>query len=201
MKTRLFLFLAAGMAALNSCTVTGTLYPLSSRPDQCIVKNEFAGIWHFHDDQSQLYAIDTLGKSSLQEYQILCLDTDTTDTMSDSIYLRARLVQLHDSLYLDTYFDLDKNDKNHMDLEVMTVTRHFIFRLHFFSADSILFQEPDPAGLINLIDKNKVHLQYAALNEDNYLILDKPEQLQKAIVEAEKFKWLFKNTRLLIREK
>lgn len=201
MKTRLFLFLAAGMAALNSCTVTGSLYPLSSRPEQCIVKNEFAGIWHFQDDLSQVYSIDTLGQNSLHEYQILCLDTDTTDTMADSIYFRARLVQLHDSLYLDTYFELGKNDKNNMDLELLTVTRHFIFRLHFISADSILFQEPDPAGLINLIDKKKIHLTYAGLGEDNYLILDKSEQLQKAIIEAEKYKWLYKNTRLLIRMK
>ncbi|MBL0152722.1 MAG: hypothetical protein IPP93_04245 [Chitinophagaceae bacterium] len=201
MKTRLFLFLAAGMAALNSCTVTSSLYPLSSRPDQCIIKNEFSGIWYFKDDSSQLYSIDTLAKNSLHEYQILCLDMDTTDTMADSVYFRARLVQLHDSLYLDTYFELGKNDKNNMDLELLTVTRHFIFRLHFISADTILFQEPDPVGVISLIDKKKIHLTYAGLGEDNFLILDKSEQLQKAITESEKYKWLYKNTRLLIRVK
>lgn len=60
---------------------------------------------------------------------------------------------------------------------------------------------PESEEILKLIDKKKIALKYIELNEDDYLILDKPEKLKSAITTLAKYPSVYNDTSVLQRLK
>jgi hypothetical protein len=184
----------------NSCTVVGTLYPLSGNDKNFIFKKEMLGRWgESKDSFSYYYKVDTLPRSQGKLYRIEVIEY--TNEGADTTPFRAKLINLKGEYFLDCRYDLKKDLNDYM------IARHFIMKLSFPSPGEIELYFPLPDQLIKLIDQKKIHLNYlrhAADSKDadyDYLIIDKPKYLQRALEESKKYPKLFKEKIILHRLK
>ncbi len=202
MKKQFVLLITSAALWASSCKVVGTLYPLSQNENDFVFKKEMIGKWGDRKDPSGYYFVDTISGKGGKLYQIETVFINKDKNSADTNRFKALLVSISGWYYLDCWFDMEKelsdNDKNYED---WLIARHFIFRLSFQGTDVIEMTSPDTEELIKLIDQKNISLHYANLKKDDYLILDKPEVLQKGFAESKKYPLLYKGKNVLHRLK
>lgn len=168
----------------------GTLHPLSENYDRYVFKKELIGNWIDPEDSTVRYYIDTLPHYGGKLYGITILDT--SGDVPDTTLLSAYIINLNGSYFIDSWQNIPKDNR------VYVVPRHFIMQLSFIDRDNIGFVYPNPEKLIKLIDRQKIQLKYSKVavtskDEDyEYLILDKPAVLQKALIEVMRYPDMYK---------
>jgi hypothetical protein len=195
----LLLFITA--ICITSCTVVGTLYKVSDNRDEYIFNKELLGKWGVSKDSSTYYyEIDTLPHERGKIYSILIIQSNTDNTVDTTIFA-GYLFKLNDWYYIDCWYKLEADIKDYLSV------RHFILRLDFKSKDEIELMPLMPDVLIKLIDEKKLHLSYARFPvrskevKYDYLILNKPGELKKALAATRAFPELYKEKELYYRLK
>lgn len=184
------------LLGVSSCTVVGTLYPLSEKREDYIFKKEMLGKWgESKDSFSYYYKVDTLPRNEGKLYRIEVIEY--TNEGADTTPFLANLINLQGWYFLDCRYDLKRNLSDYM------ITRHFIMKLSFPSPGEIELSSPMPDLLIKLIDQKKVHLNYLRQgvnskdSDYDYLIIDRPKYLQLALVETKKYPKLYEENIIL----
>lgn len=198
MKNLPLIIVAFVVITSTSCKVVGTLYPLSQNSDDFVFKKELIGKWQESKDQSVYYLIDTASGQEGKLYSITSIERKNEANTTDTMRFSAFLININGWYYLDCSLDIEKNlFPKKKEVEDFLFTRHFIFRLTFGEKEELEITSPDADELIKLIDEKKILLNYVNLKKDDYLILDKPEILQKRIIESKKYPLLYKNKNIL----
>ena len=184
----------------SSCKMAGTLYPISQDRNDFILKKEMIGKWGDRKDTSGYYVVDTISEKEGKLYQVISVFNNVEKSRVDTNRFSAILVNLNGWYYLDCWVDMEKEfSATDNSYEDWLIPRHFIFRLSFPEANTIEIAAPDTEYLIKLIDQKKLLLHYETLNKDDYLILDKPTDLEKGFTESTKYPLLYKDKNVLHR--
>ena len=193
MKKQLLILLVSTVILCCSCNVIGSLYPVSSNEKDLIFKKELIGRWGENENSSEYYTVDTASGQNGKVYKIKSY-FKKGENNTDTIRFEANLVLVSGWYFLDCRIDLENEFKNpDKSLEEFLISRHFIFRLEFRGTDQFEIVTPDGDEMIKLIDQKKIIANYAKLKKDDYLILDKPTILQKAIADSKKYPLLYEN--------
>lgn len=186
---------------LSSCKIASMLYPLSENQNDFLFQKELIGKWGDPKDPSGYCNIDTMAVPGSKLYQIEFINHEKGKSIDTSRFI-ASLINISGWYFLDCQPDMQKvlsaGQKDYSDL---LIARHFLYRLSFIMPDKIEIAYPDTDELIKLIDQKKILLHYSKLKEDDYLILDKPEELQKGLIESKKYPLLYKDKIILVRLK
>lgn len=199
MKQFSILFMFLILAGLNSCTVVGSIHPLSENEQQFVYENKLTGQWVIPTDSSLTVTIDTVDGSGGYLYRIKVLSRENENSL-DTSWCQAHLVRISGEQFLDCWVDLNSIKPRTDDLySDMLIKKHFFFKTRFLQSDSLEIITPSPDELIKLIDEHKIRLQYSKVGKSDYLILNKPTELQKAIIETKKYPKLYKDKMVLVR--
>ena len=191
MKT--YIFTTFLIILLSSCKVTSTLYPISENPSDFIFKKEVLGKWGDKKDSLIYFIADTATGSDGKLYTITSVEYNEQKKRNDTTRILARLISISTSYFLDCQIDMEKEfQAEKKDYGSWLIGRHFIININFTATDKIEIGFPDQDGLIKLIDQKKIVADYALLKEDDYLILDKPVILKRAVVASLKYPSLYK---------
>jgi len=186
---------------MASCTVVGTLYRVISNRNEYIFKNEMIGKWAESLDSSSYYfEIDTLPHEEGKIYSFRNVETNIDSTIDTTSFL-GYLFKLKDWYYLDCWYRMEEEIDDYL------TVRHFIFRINFIETEKIELMTLIPEEIIKLIDEKKLKLSYARFPvrskevEYDYLILDKPDKLKKALAASEAFPKLYEEKSIYYRLK
>jgi hypothetical protein len=190
MKRSIVLCAALAILGFTSCTLMGTIYPVSENSKDYLFKPELIGKWaDVRDSFNSYFLIDTVSGEAGHLYRITVIEKG--DKVTDTTHMRAHLVRIGTWYYLDCWYKIDR------ELEEYLVARHFILRVSLDTPGKIEFWLPDPDRLIRLANQKKIQLHYLVLDEgpkgqdDNYLITDKPAVLRQGLAAIKNFPQVF----------
>jgi len=192
MKTILAVLIIVMSFSTSSCTVIGTLYPVTDESKDFGSKNELIGKWWEDGDSSGYFSIDTLTGYNGVYFKIYAIEADVESKIEDTISFRGILTNIDGWYFFEYWHTMKKGTGG------FAVPRHFVMRLSFPGNDKIEFSSIDADELLTLIDQKKIHLTYAkqlvnlgykmeVYKEYDYLILDKTQVLRKALRETKKY--------------
>lgn len=202
MKYIILFFTSIILVSICSCKVIETLHPLSENADDFIFKKELLGKWGDPKEDSEYYLVDTITGTTgkLYKTRIVSSYKKNQEIRLDTIWIFSHLININKRYYLDCWFDLQSlSPKMEKDIGDFFISKHYFFRISFIGIEKIEVTAPDADEFIKLINSNKILLNYTALKEDEYLILNKPDELQRGLKEFEKYPLLFKEKDTLMR--
>jgi hypothetical protein len=186
----------------SSCTVMGSLYPLSENEGEYIFKEEFIGKWSNTKSTNEIYDVDTVSGSRGKFYRIEILNRRTENrSIVDTIFLTGILIQSGNWYFLDCKINPEKMLVNKKETEDLLILKHIILKLFFKGKDNIEALTPDPDKLIKLIDAGKIKLDYSEIKKEDYLIYSKTTALKKAVEELNKYPDVYESVIELVRLK
>ena len=189
--------------SISSCTVIGTLYPVTDESKDFVSKNELVGKWWEASDSTYYFSIDTLPGYNGGYFKIYAIEADVENKIEDTISFTGILTNIDGWYFFEYWYNLKKGIRG------FAVPRHFVMRLSFPGNDKIEISNIDADELVTLIDQKKIHLTYAKqvvnlgykeeYKEYNYLILDKTKVLREALKETKKYPKLYEEKITLTR--
>ncbi len=191
-KYQIGLFVILAVYA-SSCTMVSSLYPLSEHEADFIFKKELVGTWTVAKDSSGACVIDTSSGSNGKLYLIQLISFNKENEVSDTTRLKAHLVILGGTYYFDSWGDpVFRAASDYETYDGLLIPRHFVTKVTFISTNKIEISNMDPDELMKLIRQKKINLAYTTLRKNDYVVLDKPQQLRKAVIQTAGFKSLYK---------
>ena len=182
MKSLIIIFILAFV----SCSVPGSLHPLSNNITQVHYNQELVGKWQSSDSPDEIYVIEP-GDDPAEKYYHCTIYSKNKDTA----YFLVRLIQLNGINYLDSWFNLEKISKEDNDLAHYNVPRHFFYKMNNLNKNSVELSSPDLNAIRGLVKNGKINLQIAELHSmnisDDYLVISETPELQKAFKDLEKY--------------
>ena len=186
--------------SISSCTVIGTLYPVTVDSKDFVIKNELIGKWWEAGDSSYYFNIDTLPGYNGQYFKVYAIEVDVENKEEDTISFRGSLTGMAGWYFFEYWYDMKD------DLEGFVVPMHFVARLSYTANDKIELSNINTDTLLKLIDQKKIHLTYAERPANlkyyagyDYLILDKTPALRKALLETKKYPKVYEEKKTLTR--
>lgn len=140
-------------------------------------------------DSSGYYQVDTVAGSGGKLYRATVISPNEEDkNIMDTTRFLAQLIQLDKRYFIDCQLDIETNfPLKKDDYSSWLLARHFVYSISFDGTDKIEITFPDPDALLQLINDKKLKLNYYNVREDDYLILNKPAELQAALKESLKY--------------
>ena len=172
-----------------SCTVPGSLHPLSKNVSEIYYNPALVGQWESSDSSGEIYQITEGADPSEKYYHCTIFPKDETN--EDSLYFFVRLIKLNELNYLDCWYNLKKSGKENKDLVYYNVPRHFFYKVKIINNNSVELYSPDMDEIMKLVKDGKITLKVADLQSldisDDYLVISETPDLQKAFIEFEKY--------------
>jgi hypothetical protein len=189
MKILLAILIMIVVFSTSSCTVAGTLYPITANDKDFVIKNELIGKWWDAGDSTYYFSIDTLPGYKGQYFKVYTIEVDVENKKEDTIFpLIGILTSIDGWHFFECWVDIKGK------IEGTVVPMHFVYRLSFPADDKIDLNDINVDELLKLIDQKKIHLTYAESPANlkysagyDYLILDKTPALRKALMETKKY--------------
>ena len=160
------------------------LYPLTHRENQIVFKTELLGKWKEQDGTEYL-----INRFEGTQYSVVMIDNSKGQKkFSDSNYFIMTMVNLNGNYYLDCYPDVQQTSFYRLGEQAANylLPVHYILRLLSISQTSIEIASMNAGEITKLIDQKKFIVSYDSIN-NNALFLSKPEELQRKLIELEKF--------------
>lgn len=203
MKKKLSLLLSVAAILFSSCNVANTLYPISTDENDFIFKKELIGKWKEIKDSSGYIQVDTVAGKNKTLFLVTILSPDEENkAIIDTSCFMLRLIQLKKEYFLDCQLDISNTfPKNKGDYAQWLIARHFIIKISFDGKDKIYTSYPASDKLIQLIIGKKLSLNYSEINKNDYFILNNPSELQKALIESQKYPALYEDKDVFMRIK
>lgn len=186
---------------ISSCKTLSSLYPLTENENDFLFKKELLGKWGNTNDTSGYCLIDTVAGSGGKLYRAELTEKEKDNSILTKWFL-FHLVQIDQTYFLDCQFDLGKFIALKQDeYNDLVVAKHFFFTVSFVGRDKLEASAPDPDEFKKLIDDKRIPLSYTELNEDDFLIVNKPNSLKKGMADSKKYSQVYKNKDILVRLK
>jgi lipopolysaccharide export LptBFGC system permease protein LptF len=204
MKKQFFFVIPVVFIFISSCTVVSNLYPISENENDFIFKKELIGKWGNTKDSAGYYQVDTVEGSNGKLYRAVVIGPNEEDkNIMDTMRFLAQLIQLDNKYFIDCQLDIETNfPLKKDDYSSWLLARHFVYTISFNGPDKIELTFPDPDALLQLINDKKLNLNYYTVRKDDYLILNKPAELQAALKESLKYaSTVYKEKDVLVRLK
>jgi lipopolysaccharide export LptBFGC system permease protein LptF len=204
MKKQFFFVIPVVFIFISSCTVVSNLYPISENENDFIFKKELIGKWGNTKDSSGYYQVDTVEGSNGKLYRATVIAPNEEDkNIMDTMRFLAQLIQVDNKYFIDCQLDIETNfPLKKDDYSSWLLARHFVYTISFNGPDKIELTFPDPDALLQLINDKKLNLNYYTVRKDDYLILNKPAELQAALKESLKYaSTVYKEKDVLVRLK
>ncbi len=204
MNKNFFLLLLATAITTTSCKVVNTLYPISENENDFLFKKELIGKWKELKDTAGYIHVDTVMGSDKKLYMATIISpNEKNKSIMDTTNFRVRLAQIDKLYFIDCQLNLESSFPQRADdYEGWLIVRHFVYQIVFDTDDRVEIIYPDPDKLLQLIDEKKIHLSYYNIAKDNYLILNKPSELQAALKKSQQYNsFLYKDKDTLMRIK
>jgi lipopolysaccharide export LptBFGC system permease protein LptF len=204
MKKQFFFVIPVAFIFISSCTVVSNLYPISENENDFIFKKELIGKWGNTKDSSGYYQVDTVEGSNGKLYRATVIGPNEEDkNIMDTMRFLAQLIQVDNKYFIDCQLDIETNfPLKKDDYSSWLLARHFVYTISFNGPDKIELTFPDPDALLQLINDKKLNLNYYTVRKDDYLILNKPAELQAALKESLKYaSTVYKEKDVLVRLK
>jgi hypothetical protein len=202
MRTIISILIMIFVISISSCTVVGTLYPVTANDRDFVVKNDLIGKWWEAGDSAYYFSIDTLPDYKGQYFKVYAIDVDGENKEEDTISLIGNLTNIDGWYFFEYWADMK------MKMKGLVVPMHFVVRLSFPTNDKIEWTNINADELRILIDQKKIHVTYAKPPANSkyyagydYLILDKTPALRKALIETKKYPKVYDDKRSLVRLK
>lgn len=174
---------------LASCTVPGSLHPLTKNTADVFYNPALVGQWQSTDSSEEIYLM-TQGDDPAEKYYN-CTIISNGDLKKDTAYFLARLIRLNGVNYMDCWFNLKKTGQQNKDLVYYNVPRHFFYKLNIINNDAVELYSTDIDAIRELVKNGKIKLQITDLQSldvsDDYLVISETPELQKAFMDFEKY--------------
>ena len=204
MRKHLLLIILITSIMVSSCKVVSNLYPISENENDFIFKKELIGKWGDVKDSSGYYQVDTVDGSNGKLYRAVVISPNEEDkNIMDTTRFLVQLIKLNNWYFIDCQLDIETNFPSKKDdYSSWLLARHFVYSISFDGTDKIEITFPDPDALLQLINDKKLQLNYYNVRKDDYLILNKPAELQAALKESQKYaSTVYKEKDMLVRLK
>ena len=198
MKKQLIFLLVISLITVSSCDMVSSISPLSENKDKLIFEKGFIGKWKELKNSGDYCVADTVAGSNGKRYQINVYSHDHSTAITDTSSFYGEIVNINGWEFLDCWFNISgkciiKDQDDYL------INKHFIFQVSFPGKDSLSVTPLSAEELKKLVDGQKINLHYTTLKEDKYLLLDKPDVLQKALEASKKYPLLYKEKNILVR--
>lgn len=186
MKQLSFIFII--VLAFASCTVPGSLHPLSRNASDVLYNPALVGQWE-SNSSNEIYLI-TQADDPAEKYYHCAVLSDENDKKDTANFI-VRLVKLNGLNYLDCWYNLKKSGRENKDLVYYNVPRHFFYKVKIINNNSVEIHSPDMDEIMKLVKDGKITLKVANLQSldinDDYLVISETPELQKAFIQLEKY--------------
>ena len=204
MRKHFLLIILITSIMVSSCKVVSNLYPISEDENDFVFKKELIGKWGDVKDSSGYYQVDTVDGSNGKLYRAVVISPNEEDkNIMDTTRFLVQLIKLNNWYFIDCQLDIETNFPSKKDdYSSWLLARHFVYSISFDGTDKIEITFPDPDALLQLINDKKLQLNYYNVRKDDYLILNKPAELQAALKESQKYaSTVYKEKDMLVRLK
>jgi hypothetical protein len=204
MRKHFLLIILIASIVVSSCKVVSNLYPISENENDFIFKKELIGKWGDKKDSSGYYLVDTVEGSNGKLYRAVVISqNEENKNIMDTTRFLVQLIRLNNWYFIDCQLDIETNfPLKKDDYSSWLLARHFVYSISFDGTDKIEITFPDPDALLQLINDKKLRLNYYNVRKDDYLILNKPAELQAALIESLKYaSSVYKEKDVLVRLK
>jgi hypothetical protein len=204
MRKHFLLIILIASIVVSSCKVVSNLYPISENENDFIFKKELIGKWGDKKDSSGYYLVDTVEGSNGKLYRAVVISqNEENKNIMDTTRFLVQLIRLNNWYFIDCQLDIETNfPLKKDDYSSWLLARHFVYSISFTGPDKIELTFPDPDALLQLINDKKLNLNYYTVRKDDYLILNKPAELQAALKESLKYaSSVYKEKDVLVRLK
>lgn len=198
MKKQLIFLLVIFIITASSCNVVSSISPLSKDKNDLLFEKGFIGKWKEVKKSSEYFFVDTVPGSNGSRYLINVYSYNTAMVITDTTSFYGEIVNINGWKFLDCWFT-NYGKCTIKDQEDFLLNKHFIFQISFSGKDSLAIAALSAEELKKLIDNQKINLNYTDIKEDEYLLLDKPAALQKALEASKKYPTLYNDRSILVR--
>jgi hypothetical protein len=198
MKKQLIFLQVISLISLGSCNLVSSISPLSKDKNDLLFEKGFIGKWKEVKNSGGYFFVDTVAGSNGSRYLINVYSHNTAMVITDTTSFYGEIVNINGWKFLDCWFT-NYGTCAIKDREDFLINKHFIFQISFPGKDSLAIAALSAEELKRLIDEKKIYLNYTSIKEDEYLLLDKPAVLQKALEASKKYPALYKDKSILIR--
>ena len=193
MKKNFLPVIIGTLVLVTSCVQS--LYPLTEDEKQIIFRDELLGQWK--EDEGTEYLVDRLDDKT---YQVAVIDRPGDQgpgrNFSDTSHFLMTLIIIKGKYFLDCVPDIDRPHFRQLGEQAANflLPVHYILKVTSISKDSVEIASLDKEHLLKLIEQRKISIGYEHVKEDQVLILQKPEGLQKKLNELENFPTVYEKT-------
>lgn len=198
MKNQLILLLVIFIITASSCNVVSSISPLSKDKNDLFFEEGFIGKWKEVKNSGEYYFVDTVPDSKGSRYLINVYSHNTAMVIKDTTSFYGEIVNINGWKFLDRWFT-NYGKCAIKDQDNFLISKHFIFQISFPGKDSLAIAAVSAEELKRLIDEQKIKLNYTSIKEDEYLLLDNPAVLQKALEASMKYPTLYNDRSILVR--
>lgn len=185
------------MVLLASCSRVSFLHPAIVKNQDLVFKHELLGQWMEKTEVNGiLITIDTARSYDSSLVYKISLIGKTDSNFGDSSYLEGKLIDIQGKLFLMVYSDLEHKKMREMGLynAVMILPSYYFIRMFSISNDSLSIGQIDGDTFIDLVDKKKISIKHQIIERDDYLILEKGNEVAKKLIELDKFPGIYEKT-------
>jgi hypothetical protein len=198
MKKQSILLLVILIITASSCNVVSSISPLSKDKNDLLFEKGFIGKWKEVKNSGEYYIVDTVPGSNGSRYLINVYSRNTAMVITDTTSFYGEIVNINGWKFLDCWFT-NYSKCTIKDQDNFLISKHFIFQIGFPGKDSVAIAALSAEELKRLIDEQKIKLNYTSIKEDEYLLLDNPAVLQKALEASIKYPTLYNDRSILVR--
>lgn len=198
MKKQLIFSLIISLITVCSCNPVSSISPLSQNKNELIFEKNLIGKWKEAKKSGEYYFVDTVSGSNGRRYQINIYSQNSSKLITDTTSFYGELVNINGWKFLDCWINTSGKCAI-KDREDFLIDKHFIFQISFPEKDSLAIAALSAEELKKLITEQKISLNYTDIKEDEFLLLDKPDVLQKALEASKKYPALYKDKGMLVR--
>ena len=192
-----YLFFIGLIILFASCTRVSFLYPVAVKKQDLIFKEQLLGQWmEKNKNDATVITIDTARSYDSALVYKISLIGEADSNFGDSSYLEGKLVNIGDRLFMMVYSDLEHSKIQQIGIynAAMILPSYYFVRMFLIARDSLNIGQIDGDEFIDLIDKKKFSIKHEILQEDDYLVLEKGDNVAKKLIELDKFPAIYERT-------
>lgn len=178
-----------------SCVTS--LYPLTDNVKDIVFKDELLGHWK-HPKENTEYFIDSITTSKGLTYRVMLIQHES-NAKPDTSNFTMLLVNIKGKYFLDctpdithpAFSDIGEQSKS------LLLPTHFIIKVYAIEKEYFSMSAIDKDALVILLQNKNIMIRHEDINKDDILFTEKPEMLQKKLLELEKFSTVYKRDSLI----
>jgi hypothetical protein len=177
---------------LTSCVTS--LHPITEKENDLVFKKELLGNWV--DKDSVHYILEGEKGKGGKFYHATVIDPRNdrgSGNFSDTSYFTVALASIKGKLFLDCVADMEQFENKNLGEPAVSsvIPTHFIIPVASIKPNAIELSPIDHDKLLDLLQGGKFEINSELVKKTDVLFTEKPENLQKKLIELENFPAVF----------